>query len=232
MTRRILMALIQAVILVTSVWASPQEDAGMDKQGDHPNSLQELRPLAEHGDAAAQFNLGRMYALGKGLPQDLRQARHWYELAANQGYAQAQVSLGALHELGMGVPRDFTQARNWYEKAAAQGDASGEVSLGAIYEHGLGVPTDFAQARHWYEKAAAQGDALAQLSLGALYEEGQGVSQDYVQAYMWYELAASQDKTSTWTLDNLAKRMTQAQIANAQRLAREWKSRNLKRTHK
>ena len=82
----------------------------------------------------------------------------------------------------------------------------------------------------WYRKAANQGEAHAQVALGVMYEEGQGVPKHYVQAYTLYSLAASRFVASNaeWyatavkNRDSIALRMTPAQIAEAQRLAREW----------
>ncbi len=72
--------------------------------------------------------------------------------------------------------------------------------------------------------AADQGDAGAQNNLGLMYREGQGVTQDYVQAHMWYNIAAAQGEKRLGELrDLLSKEMTPAQIAEAQKLAREWK---------
>jgi uncharacterized protein len=88
-----------------------------------------------------------------------------------------------------------------------------------------------AQAIAWLHKGAAQGHSLSQDSLGFLYETGKGVPQDYVQAHMWYNLAASdaQDavmsETASQMRDLVAAKMTPAQIAEAQKMAREWKPR-------
>ena len=111
---------------------------------------------------------------------------------------------------------------------AAQGDATVQVNLGGLYARGQGVPQDYVKARRWYEKAAAQGDATAQVNLGWLYAEGHGVSQDDVRAYMWYNLATphltgDEQKLVANNRDEIAGRMTPAQIAEAQKLAREWK---------
>ena len=92
-----------------------------------------------------------------------------------------------------------------------------------MYAKGQGVPQDYTTARQWYEQAAAQGNASAQHMLGSLYADGKGVPQDYVQAHKWYNLAgANVDIYAAWR-DDLAKHMTPAQIAEAQKLAREWK---------
>ena len=75
---------------------------------------------------------------------------------------------------------------------------------------------------------AEQGNADAQYNLGARYAYGSGVPQDDVQAHIWYNLAASRLQTdllresSARSRDEVAKRMTPEQIAEAQRLAREW----------
>ena len=95
--------------------------------------------------------------------------------------------------------------------------------LGNMYHHGRGVPQDDAEAVKWYRKGAEQNWPGAQENLGVSYAEGRGVPQDYVRALMWLNLAAEQGgKDSIKKHDILAKRMTPAQIAEAQKLAREW----------
>ncbi len=80
-----------------------------------------------------------------------------------------------------------------------------------------------AVALKWYRMAAEQGHAGAQNNLGVMYDKGDGVTQDYVQAHIWYNLAAAQgNELGRENRDIVAKRMTPAQVAEAQRLAREW----------
>jgi TPR repeat protein len=94
-----------------------------------------------------------------------------------------------------------------------------------MYANGQGVPQDYAEAVRWYRKAADQGLAHAQFNLGARYVQGQGVPQDYVSAHMWLSLSAAQNNNdATKFRDMIAAKMTPAQIAEAQKLAREWKS--------
>ena len=112
---------------------------------------------------------------------------------------------------------------------ADQGDADAQNNLGLVYANGEGVPQDFAEAVAWFRQAADQGDANAQFNLGRLYYNGQGVPQDYVEAHRWVNLAASRaasDKQKEYaeTRDAVAKEMTPAQLAEAQRLAREWQA--------
>ncbi len=119
---------------------------------------------------------------------------------------------------------DYETALREWRPLAEQGDSYAQHNLGVLYANGQGVPQDYAQARQWYEKAAAQGLAEAQSNLGALYANGQGVLQDFVQAHMWYNLAAANGDTFGGELrDALALQMTPAQIAEAQKLAWEWK---------
>ncbi len=116
----------------------------------------------------------------------------------------------------------------WFRKSAEQGHGKAQSNLGTMYYKGEGVPPDYAEAALWYRKAANQGYAKAQNNLGFMYSKGQGVSQDHVQAHMWLDLAVSrsplgrQYDSAVKKRDVAAKNMTPAQIAEAQRLAREW----------
>lgn len=92
-----------------------------------------------------------------------------------------------------------------------------------MYENGEGVPQDYVAAVKWYRKAAERGFALAQNNLGQMYINGEGVPQDYIQGHMWSYLAAAKGyEIGRENRDIIAKKMTPAQIAEAQRLAREW----------
>jgi len=119
---------------------------------------------------------------------------------------------------------DYATALRILRQLANQDDASAQIYLGFMYENGRGVAQDYVKAVGWYRKAANQGDRGAQSNLGLMYEEGWGVTQDFVQAHMWYNLAAARgSKDARKFRYDLAEKMTPAQIAEAQRLAREWK---------
>ena len=182
---------------------------------------------AEQGRLHAQATLALSYETGRGLTKekDLREAFRLYSNVAEQsGEAIFQKKVGDFYTKGQGVPQDYAQGRNWYRKAAEQGDADAQFTLGILYDEGRGVPQDYVQAVKWYRKAAEQGDADAQAMLGFQYQLGQGVPQDYVQAHMWFNLAAAKlnDENSNKARDSLASLMTPAQLAEAQRLARQW----------
>jgi len=189
--RRILSGLVLIGVLACAqpALAGPFEDGlAAYESGDNATAVRLFRPLADQGDARAQFQLGRMYASGHGLPQDHVAAVSWFRLAAEQGNADAQ--------------------RN----------------LGIMYKRGRGVLTDNAEAAAWFRLAAEQGDPAAQTDLGDMYQEGRGAEQDYVLAHMWYSLAAGQEhEGAARQLRSIGRLMTPEQIAEAERLAREWK---------
>jgi hypothetical protein len=92
-----------------------------------------------------------------------------------------------------------------------------------MYLFGDGVPQDYAEALKWLRKAANQGQATAQWRLGGMYYSGRGVPQNYVRAYMWYNLPGSsmlrRDNFATLSREDVATRMTRAQIAEGQRMS-------------
>ena len=85
--------------------------------------IEQLRLAAEQGDASAQYNLGVMYATGRGVPKDDAKAVKWYRLAAEQGYARAQYNLGVMYATGRGVLKDRILAHIWFNIAGANGHA-------------------------------------------------------------------------------------------------------------
>ena len=102
--------------------------------------------------------------------------------------------------------------------------AWGQTTSGVNFELGRGVMRNYVEAAIWYRRAAERGYAPAQNSLAKLYELGWGLPQDLVQAHLWYSLTADSGHTvAALNRNNLAPAMTPAQIAEARRLAREWK---------
>jgi len=88
-------------------------------EGDYATALKEFKPLAEQGDAEAQFNLGRMYGEGKGVIQSYKNAFEWYELAAEQGHVGGQYMLGDFYINGKGVIKNPTRSHMWWNIAAS-----------------------------------------------------------------------------------------------------------------
>ena len=92
------------------------------KKGDYATALREWQPLAEQGDANAQFNMGVLYYTGRGVPQDYKTAAQWLRRAAKQGRTDAQAILGEMYASGEGVSQDYIHAHMWADIAAAGGE--------------------------------------------------------------------------------------------------------------
>jgi len=160
-------------------------------------------PVAEQGDAQAQYRLGWMYFDGYfGAPRDRKQTAHWWRESAEQGHADAQYWLG-LRGRHLG-PKASEQAEHWLRKAAEQGHAKAQYELGSRSK-------DDDEEYNWYLKAAKQGDAQAQYRLGWMHfiryiQVGKRVlagarlsenlrnqgEKDYKMAHRWYRAAAEQ----------------------------------------
>ncbi len=156
------------------------------------------------------------------------EAVKWFRKAAEQNDAAAQFYLGFCYDKGQGVAQDYVEAVKWFRKAAEQNIAEAQFNLGLRYDNGQGVAKDYVEGYKWYRKAAERNDALAQYNLGVCYANGQGVAKDYVEGYKWWLLAAGQGEeraktAATW----LEYRMTPDQIAEGQKLARNFKPREL-----
>lgn len=151
-----------AALLSAGTALAQDFNAGMAalERGDFAAALTEMRPLAEAGDAAAQFYLGNMYFMGDGLPQDYAEAVRLYRLAADQGMAQAQTRLGFLYDQGEFVSLDDTEAVRWYRLAADQGYASAHTLLGLMYLNGEGVRQDYIAAHMWHNIGCALGSQI------------------------------------------------------------------------
>ena len=164
------------------------------------------------------------------------------ESSAMSGEARSENELGNCYYQGLSVAQDFKEATRWYRKAAVQNYAPAQDNLGQMYEHGLGVLEDYLEAAKWYRRGAEEGYWLAQFHLGLMYEKGKGVRQAFVLAHLWLNLSAmnrpsnlSSANARKRLIDSLggsdprtmrdivARKMSSEQIAEAQKLARNWK---------
>ena len=98
-------------------------------QGNYKAAYDEWLPLAELGDAEAQYNLGVLYDQGASVDQNLTKAASWYRKAAEQGFTDAQTNLGMMYYRGDGVARDRTEAARWFQLAASKGDREAAILL-------------------------------------------------------------------------------------------------------
>ena len=165
MSPKYLVAAVLAAALAAPISAQSVK-AGIDawQRADYVAAVGIWRPLAEGGDADAQFNLGQAYRLGRGVPLDLAAAKIWFERAARSGHVDAQTTLGLLtFQNG-----DRVQGLKWLKAAADQGEPRALLVYGTALFNGDGVPQDRVLAYALVSRAAAQGlgpakDTLAQL---------------------------------------------------------------------
>jgi TPR repeat protein len=156
-------------------------------RGDYSTAQSILRPLAEQGDPKAEVALGRLYASGRGVPQDSTVAISWFKKAADQGYAEGQFDLALMYE----GPNPKMAVR-LLKRSADQGFVPAEWRLGWDYDLGEIVAQDVPSALVWYRKAAEAGDQNAQVDLGLMYAEGRGVAIDQAEAFRLIYKAAQQ----------------------------------------
>ena len=154
--RNLLGALAIAAALGAPAAAGPLEDANdAYREKAYAKAAELWRPLAERGDAAAQYSLGTLYAEGKGVEQNDATAFLWFQRAAHQGVAAAQYNVGATYATGAGIGKSDVDAARWFRRAADQGMAFAQLNLGLLYAAGNGVPQDDVEAYKWLELAFA-----------------------------------------------------------------------------
>lgn len=222
---------------------------GLGVSQDYAVGARWLRLAAEKGLPEAQNEVGVLLRQGQGVERNEAEAVKWFRRAADQGgLAVAQNNLADSYILGIGVAQDFDQAFKWYRIAADQNSAYAENVIGVAYEHGFHIAQDDAEAFRWYRRAANKiydrpGNTWIhspQYNIATMYASGRGTAQDYVRALMWFNLAIAFGDTkppaplgiklvdtSQYTAleqrDKLKALMTGAQIAEAEKLASEWR---------
>lgn len=129
--------------------------------GNYDEAVRLWRPLADRGDADAQYNLAHAYKLGRGVPQNLNLAEQWYQRAARQGHEDAAANLGLI--LFQNGRRQ--EAMPYIQRAADRGDPRAQYVLGTALFNGDLVGTDLPRAYALMTRAAEQGlpPALSQL---------------------------------------------------------------------
>jgi uncharacterized protein len=123
--------------------------------------------------------------------------------------------------------RNYVLAGQIFLPLAEERDARAQTYLGVMYLRGQGVPQNFAVAAYWMQLASSAGVPTAQYFFGLMYDKGQGVPQDFVLAQAWLNLAVAHAEPrlrDRWALirNAVASKMTEAQLAEARRLAYEW----------
>ena len=233
------------------VTAGPYEDAvAAERRDDYATAIPIYRSLAEKGNAAAMTRLGYFYNIGWGVKPDWLESAKWYSKAFEAGDESAAGSLGFIGRQWRVMTKTDVNPIIYelVQKAATKGNVTAQFSLGVmnypigdlllcspqksddcrppLFDESKG---NLPEALIWYRRAAEQGDFDLQIALGMAYEGGIGVPQDYIEAHKWYNLAAPRSKYADLRTDTIKRRdalalkMTRAQLAEAQKLAREWK---------
>lgn len=206
---------------------------------EYERALELMMALAGKGDTRAQRFIGFQYEYGQSVPKSAAEAAVWYRKAADQGDPLSHFRLGEVYSVpakwGDDVPPDFEVAAKHFRFAADRGLPNAQEALGDLYKSGEGVLEDYSEAAKWYRRAAEQGESTAQYKIGRMYESGQGSARDLVQAHKWFNLAAAAPnppafsdqwwvkKEASDSRTRITRLMTSAQIAEAQKLARQWK---------
>jgi TPR repeat protein len=180
------------------LWAAPAPaqsvKAGIEawQSADYARAVAIWRPLAEDGDADAQFNLGQAYRLGRGVKIDLGSAQTWLERAASQGHVDAQTTLGLLL-FGNG---NQAEGARWLKQAAEKGEARAMLIYGTALFNGDGVPQDRVLGYAYVSRASAQGLSPAKATLTQM-DEMMPLSDRKKGIAMAMQKARSQAKTKT-----------------------------------
>lgn len=152
---------------------------------DYKTALREWRPLAEQGDAAAQFHIGVIYFNGQGVIQDYKEALKWYHLAAKK-MGKAQLNIGFMYFNGQGVIQDYKETLKWFTIAANGGYTTAQNNLAIMYFNGYGVLQDYVTAHMWANLATSNGhspkirDMIAKKMTASQLEQAQKKAREWV----------------------------------------------------
>ena len=199
------------------------------QQGDFATAHELWYYDAKRGNAHAQYNLGILYAEGRGVERNPDEAVKWWHSAAEKGHARAQHNLalaymGAESNVkGKSANPNRRRAIHWLNQSAKQGLANSQYFLARLFSRGETIEQDPERAVTLYREAAAQGHAMAQNDVAVHCKDGKGTKQDYVEAFYWSTLAAQQGiRASEERLQELTALMSKEELNKAnQRLLHE-----------
>lgn len=187
-----------------------------------------MRKAAQAGDARAVYELAAQAADKPGADRDPKLALHLFERAAVAGLAPAQFRLGNMFEKGIGTSRDIALARLWYSRAAERGNAKAMHNLAVLYAEGASGKPDYATATEWFRRAAEFGVRDSQYNLAVLLGRGLGAPADLGLSYRWFAIAAAQgDEDAGRKRDEVASRLSAADLATAKSAVEAWKPKPL-----
>ena len=171
--------------------------------GDYKTAFDLWLPLAEEGNASAQFNIGLMYRLGLDVETNIAEAMRWYKLAGNQGNHFAIYAIRGLHQDDLFIEPDKSVKDKWFDLWVATDkkvEPKARIDHGNwcnfVFDNGIKGPLDEKQTARFYQNLANAGNADAQRQVGMWYISYSryfaGINKDNLKAKDWLEKAAKQ----------------------------------------
>ena len=119
-----------------------------------------LEKQAKSGSADAQYELGALYRIGRGVEQNDQAAFHWIKEAAAKGHVRAQYSLATMYLTGRGTAVDVAAAEMWAKRAGEKGHAEASALLARIAAKAA-APKETKDAPGWKASVAGPGVPVA-----------------------------------------------------------------------
>jgi len=185
-----------------------------------------LETAARKGNPLAVYNLALLFLSGEGKPENPIRAFQLMEYAAEQGLPAAQYDLGTLYATGTGTTANIFEAARWVGRAASAGLPDAEVEYGILLFKGHGVAADEVRGVYYFKTAAEKGNAVAQNRYARCLAHGAGVQMNIVEAVKWH-LIAKAAGVEDQALDEIAKKLSQADRLKAEQAAFSWQEQSL-----
>ena len=166
-----------------------------DEDGDREMATYNFRKAAKEGHPEGEYQLGKSYYQGNGIPQSWENAMIWFKKAVEQGHPKAMKKLADIYHYGIGTERNSMRALELYIQSAEAGNGAAMKILGKVFHTGeLGVQDEQRSSDYYerafdvlYDQAMGENDGEAQHVLGNSYLDGDGIKQSYSQAVKMFQ---------------------------------------------
>ena len=196
--------------------------AGLATLNATENPLATLEAAAASGNATAQFQLGRAYFRGEGVPADNAKAIEWISQSAEKGNPDALTSLGFFYSQGVVFEKDESKAIEWFRKGAAAGSVQSQLNLGLMLRQAKTITCNNTESLEWLEKAASSGDPVAVRTYGQVLFLGDAhMLPDRNKAFPYILKAAEEGDSSSQNMIGVAYRDGNGTEMNSEK-AKEW----------
>jgi uncharacterized protein len=172
-----------------------EEDGGSNPNPNFPAALKWLSKAAAQRFAAAEGNMGNLYASGHGVPKDAKKALRWYQLATGHGDVESQYNLARAYQLGAGVTKNPAKAVELYTQSIDRGYLKSFHNLGVMHLTGDGIPKNLVEAQRLFQAASDKGHAPSTTALGKLYYKHTDSTADQAKGVELFRLAAQRGQS-------------------------------------